>query len=271
MCGTTKPHRVLLIGVLSLLGVLSIMPREVCADLMLRVDHLDTPEVDVFVIDQNFAPSGFSSQGSSFSSASSTVGTLNGNTPTVGDLYAGQGAVGFSGSVGNFTMSVTVGMSAPLLGEEGRMDLFNVSFSGGTGTLVVELWDTGFETQGYPTNFRALLGGTTDGMVSIATYADNSDTPFGTEYYLAGGTYDGESVGDGIAFSSDQIRNLSEVQLTGSYSMGIRASITHTGMEVSSFDIDLQSTAVPEPSAAFLLAMAILGLSCCRFRRRRNG
>jgi hypothetical protein len=260
-----------LIGVLSLLGVLLITPGDVCADLMLRLDHSDTSEVDVFVIDQNFSPSGFSSQGSSFSSGSSTVDTLNGNTPTVGDLYAEQGAVGFSGPVGSFTMSITVGMSAPLLGEEGRMDLFNVSFSGGTGTIVIELWETGFETQGYPTRFHALLGGTTNGLVNIATYADDSDTPFGTEYYLAGGTYDGESVSGGIAFSSDQTRHLSDEQLTGSYSMGIRASITHTGMEVTSFNIDLQSTAVPEPSAAFLIAMAVLGLSCCRFRRRRNG
>ena len=254
MSATTRMHRVLFFTVVPIFWALLGVAMPCHADFMLRVDNLATQDVDVFVIDQVMAPN---------------------TTANTSDLYAEQGAVGFSGSVGGFSMSVTLGMSQPLLGAEGRMDLFNVSFSGGTGTLVVELWDTGFETEGDGTQFQTLIGGTTDGLLEIGTYADSSAAPFGTEFYLGGGVFDGEfdsgSTLNGIAFAEDVVTDISANSLSGAYSMGIRASITHTGMEVTSFDVDLQSSAVPEPSAAVLAVMVILALGCCRFRRRRNG
>ena len=255
MSATTRTHRVLFFTVVPIFWALLGGAMPCHADFMLRVDNLATQDVDVFVIDQVMAPN---------------------TTANTSDLYAEQGAVGFSGSVGGFSMSVTLGMSQPLLGAEGRMDLFNVSFSGGTGTLVVELWDTDFETEGDGTRFQTLVGGTTDGLLEIGTYADSSAAAFGTEYYLGGGTFDGEfdseSTFNGIAFAEDVATNISTNSLSGAYSMGIRASITHTtGMEVSSFNVDLQSSAVPEPSAAVLAVMVLLAVACCRFRRRRNG
>jgi hypothetical protein len=267
MSATTRMHRVLFFTVVPIFWALLGVAMPCHADFMLRVDNLATQDVDVFVIDQV-----------SVLGELSLLGGMvpNTNTANTSDLYAEQGAVGFSGSVGGFSMSVTLGMSQPLLGAEGRMDLFNVSFSGGTGTLVVELWDTDFETQGDGTRFQTLVGGTTDGLLEIGTYADSSAAAFGTEYYLGGGTFDGEfdseSTFNGIAFAEDVATNISTNSLSGAYSMGIRASITHTtGMEVSSFNVDLQSSAVPEPSAAVLAVMVLLALACCRFRRRRNG
>ena len=151
------------------------------------------------------------------------------------------------------------------------MDLFNVSFSGGSGTLTIELWDTGFETEGDDTRFHTLLGGTTDGLVEIATYADGDADAFGTEYLLASGIYDGSSTRDGIAFSSDQSTDLSVEELVGSYAMGIRATITHSFGDVTSFDIDLQSaSAVPEPTSALVAFVLLLCGGFVRLPRRRT-
>ena len=199
------------------------------------------------------------------------VMTSSGITANTADLYAQEGVIGFSGAVGDFQMNVTTGFSSPLLGPEARMDLFNVSFSGGSGTLTIELWDTGFETEGDDTRFHTLLGGTTDGIVEIATYADGDADAFGTEYLLASGIYDGSSTMDGIAFSSDQSTDISVEELVGSYAMGIRATITHSFGDVTSFDIDLQSaSAVPEPTSALLALVLLLCGGFVRLPRRRT-
>jgi hypothetical protein len=229
------------VGIGLLISLLAGAPRVVEAEIYLRVDHSDTAEYDVLVIDQDFA-----------------------------DLYAEQGLIGFSGAVGDFQMNVTTGFSAPLLGTEGRMDLLNVSFSGGSGTLTIELWDTGFETEGDDTRFHTFLGGTTDGLVEIATYADSDADAFGTEYLLASGTFDGSTTLNGINYSSDQTTDLSVAELSGDYAMGIRATITHSLGDVTGFNVDLQSgSAVPEPAAALMAILVVLGCGMCRLPRRR--
>ena len=128
-------------------------PRIVEAELYLRVDHSSTAEYDVLVIDQDFgvvsmqdnmraADLGMFSTSYTFSPTANADELLVDcpkppriYSATDADLYAQQGAIGFSGAVGDFQMNVTAGFSAPLLGSEGRMDLFNVSFSGGSGTF----------------------------------------------------------------------------------------------------------------------------------------
>ena len=144
--------------------------------------------------------------------------------------------------------------------------------------LTIELWDTGFETQGDDTLFQTLLGGTTDGLVEIATYADSDANAFSTEYLLASGVFDGSATGNGIAFSSEQTANLSTQELAGDYAMGIRATITHSFGDVTSFDVDLQAGgggggsggAVPEPNTALLAVLVLIGLGLCRLPRRRS-
>jgi hypothetical protein len=261
-------------------------PSIVEAELYLRVDHSGTAEYDVLVIDQDF---GVVSLGDNMLAADLGLFSTSSLSPTANadellslsetastyssthaDLYAQQGAIGFSGAVGDFQMNVTTGFSAPLLGSEGRMDLFNVSFSGGSGSLTIELWDTGFETLGDDTRFQTLLGGTTDGLLEIATYADSDANAFGTEYLLASGIFDGSATGNGIAFSSDQTIDLSVQELVGDYAMGIRATITHSFGDVTSFDVDLQSgSAVPEPASALMAILVVLGCGLCRLPRRR--
>lgn len=260
MSATTRMHRILFFTVVPILWVLIGVVMPCHADLMLRVDNLDTPEVDVFVVDQVFNLGGLSM----YSGASP-----NNNTPSAADQYSQEGAVGFTGGVGSFSMSVTVGLSGPLLGEAARMDLFNVTLSGGSGTLVVELWDTDFHSNvvaGGQTSFQTLVGGTTDGLFEIGTYADNSAVAFGTQYLLGGGTFNGEAVSDGLAFAGETVTALSSASLSGNYALGIRASITHTGLEVTSFDVDLRQ--VPEPAAGLLALIVLLVLGSSRPRRR---
>lgn len=247
------------VGIGLLISLLAGAPRVVEAEIYLRVDHSDTAESDVLVIDQNFGV--ISMQDISMQDSMSA---------TDADLYAEQGLIGFSGAVGDFQMNVTTGFSAPLLGTEGRMNLLNVSFSGGSGSLTVELWDTGFETQGDDTRFQTLFGGTTDGLVEIATYANGDADAFGTEYLLASGTFDGSTTLNGIAYSSDQTTDLSVAELSGDYAMGIRATITHSLGDVTGFNVDLQSgSAVPEPAAALMAILVVLGCGMCRLPRRR--
>lgn len=273
------------VGIGLLIALLAGAPRVVEAEIYLRVDHSDTAEYDVLVIDQNFGVISMqdtmrAAELGSFST-SSVSPTANADellamsesssslSATDADLYAQEGLIGFSGAVGDFQMNVTTGFSAPLLGTEGRMDLFNVSFSGGSGSLTVELWDTGFETQGDDTRFQTLLGGTTDGLVEIATYADSDADAFGTDYLLAFGVFDGSPTSNGIAFSSDQTTDLSVAELSGDYAMGIRATITHSLGDVTSFDVDLQSgSVVPEPASALMAILVVLGCGLCRLPRR---
>ena len=256
-------------------SLLALFTRAADAELYLRVDHSSTAEYDVLVVDQDFGVASLRDNmrlaGGGLQTTSFSVPSTASLTPTNSDLYAQEGVIGFSGAVGDFQMNVTTGFSSPLLGPEARMDLFNVSFSGGSGTLTIELWDTGFETEGDDTRFHTLLGGTTDGIVEIATYADGDADAFGTEYLLASGIYDGSSTMDGIAFSSDQSTDISVEELVGSYAMGIRATITHSFGDVTSFDIDLQSaSAVPEPTSALLALVLLLCGGFVRLPRRRT-
>ena len=256
-------------------SLLALFTRAADAELYLRVDHSSTAEYDVLVVDQDFGVASLRDNmrlaGGGLPTTNFSVPSTASLTPTNSDLYAQEGVIGFSGAVGDFQMNVTTGFSSPLLGPEARMDLFNVSFSGGSGTLTIELWDTGFETEGDDTRFHTLLGGTTDGLVEIATYADGDADAFGTEYLLASGIYDGSHTNDGIAFSSDQSTDLSVEELVGSYAMGIRATITHSFGDVTSFDIDLQSaSAVPEPTSALVAFVLLLCGGFVRLPRRRT-
>ena len=198
-------------GVVGVMCIAFLMLMSPTADaaLILRADHSDTPGYDVVVIDQQFGM-GSRMRGAvgamgSVSGMSQTGSALTANTSgtmaNTADLYVQEGLVGFSGPIGDFQMNVTTGFSSPLLGTEGRMDLFNVSFSGGSGTLTIELWDTGFQTESNTTRFHTLLGGTTDGLVEIATYADNDADAFSTEYLLASGAYDGGGARRGPALT----------------------------------------------------------------------
>src|SRR3954471_15210385 len=92
----------------------------------------------------------------------------------VGDSSPLAGVVTFNGSIGlNWTLNVTTGVSKPMLGSAKQpwMDLNSVNAtSKGAGSLTIMLSDNGFGPASG--KLTSKIGGTTQGKVTMNTYAD---------------------------------------------------------------------------------------------------
>ena len=189
-----------------------------------------------------------------------TTVTLTDNA--LGDGLAQEGAILFSGTVGNFIINVETGLSKPILGAASlpHMDLSSSNTSVGTGgTLTVEFSDTGFT--GVVPGFLTKVGGTAGGTFQLDTYLDNSNAIFfiwtnlSTLGPFGAGAFSGESSASATPVSP--------------YSLTFMATINHgpsvTGT-VTSFDAEL--TAVPEPATMLLSGLGLLSLGV--YLRRRS-
>lgn len=198
------------------------------------------------------------------SGASSLTITDNG----AGDLLGTSGAITFAGSVGDFGLTVTTGLTKPAIGsaETPEIDLNSVSVtSGGAGNLLIEFTETGFTGgAGAWTDFLSQIGGTINNdagsQLFYTVYVDAANTAFGKTTQVFSGTF-------GPGAFSDALTALADLTSTGAYSITLVANLTHGGAGVSSFD---GFTTVPEPASVALAGMGLMLIGIARRRRPQD-
>ena len=192
-----------------------------------------------------------------------------GNSASVTDQGAGDvnpalGAATFVGSVGNFFINVTTGLSKPILGSATLpdIDLSSVDVTSALGgTLTLEVTDTDFIGNAGVADFVSAIGGTqgSGGSLSYSTFADCSNSAFGTGIALSSQSFSG-----GGAFSGSSTTPTS--LCSGNYSLTELVSLSLPGgFNGTSFDANL---AVPEPATLALFGAGLLALPFVTRRKR---
>jgi hypothetical protein len=175
------------------------------------------------------------------------------------DNRAGDGQVGLVAAIGNFTLTVTTGVSKPIL-TNGAMDVHMAVRSTGTGgTLRVILTDTDFVSAAGLTLISGHIGGTTEGSVSYRFGVDlaNVEGAFtqssGPQGPLTGTNFDGDTT---LPITLDSLFSLSQ-EVTIVHGSGTK----RTGLDffLAANIIPGGGDPIPEPAAfGGLMLMAML-------------
>lgn len=187
-----------------------------------------------------------------------------------GDTIGATGAISFSASAFGYSLLVNTAQSKPMLGGAGapQLDLtFSATTSGAAGNVFLYVSDTDFTLASG--TFALTLGGTNSG----GSGGDQGRAWGGTsntEFQFSGANLLA-SIGPltTTAFSADTTGTFSAS--TNPYSLTIGTTISRQTAGTSTGDLNLQISAVPEPStwAMMLIGPALIGLVMQRRRRRR--
>lgn len=206
-----------------------------------------------------------------YSTRASAVPTMtidNGIDPIItivdngsGDSSSLDGVVHFNGTLGQWSLVVTVGQTKPFLGSASapHMDLGYVVTSTGAGTITIRWSDTDFTSSG---GFAAEIGGTTAGNVAFDTYADSANLLFGTGIHLTSQTFS-TSPFDGIA-SAGSVGTIP-------FSLTEQLVVTHGDGNISDSGNAALITTVPDGGATVTLMLGAftgLGLMGTVLKRR---
>ena len=184
------------------------------------------------------------------------------------DSNGNVGAITWIGSIGNFTINVSTGLSKPVFPSSAslsRMDLNSVNTSTGADELLIFLTDTDFAGS-LPGALRGEVGGTTNGTVDFAACKDPGNTEYSTECQETEPTIFLGPFEDG-AFSDAATEPHGAL---GPYSMTLIAHIVHgSGVQSTSFDFEVSNIAEPATLALFGLGLIGVGTKIVRRRQRR--
>lgn len=207
-----------------------------------------------------------------------------------GDANSVTGAVTYVGSVGQFVVNVTTGISKPLIGgvnNYAELHLDNVSINtNGAGSLRIVLQDTDFVggpdgPMSFVSEIVALLTAPTGSTVFAQSYVDptNAVIDLGLDTHpagalaalgatpptsLAGFGLSGVTSGPGPFNAANAIGFAKD----GPYSMTVIVVVTFSGSGSVSFDAGLQT--IPEPATISMWAFGLLGCAAVTRLRRRK-
>jgi hypothetical protein len=186
-----------------------------------------------------------------------------------GDTVAATGAISFSTAAFGYSFLVNTSQSKPMLGSaaEPQLDLsFAVTSTGTAGNVFIYTSDTGFTRASG--SALLTLGGTNSGASGTVTGRAWGGTS-NTALQFSGANLIGSLAGlTGPTFAGSATSAFASV--VSPYSLTIGMQITRASAGTSSGNLNLQVSAIPEPStwASIFMGAALVGFVSRRRRRR---
>ena len=186
-----------------------------------------------------------------------------------GDTVAATGAISFSTAAFGYSFLVNTSQSKPMLGSaaEPQLDLsFAVTSTGTAGNVFIYTSDTGFTRASG--SALLTLGGTNSGASGSVTGRAWGGTS-NTALQFSGANLIGSLAGlTGPTFAGSATSAFASV--VSPYSLTIGMQITRASAGTSSGNLNLQVSAIPEPStwASIFMGAALVGFVSRRRRRR---